>query len=244
METAVLYRMKTDTHICPFGIKSRDLLKRKGFKVEDHILSNRQETEQFKKENGVNTTPQTFIGQSRIGGYDALLAHFGETTLKQEGLTYQPVVAVFTTTFAMALAASWAMAGGIGLTIKLFIAFSMCVLAILKLRDLYAFSNQFITYDLLAMRWVRYAYLYPFAEAIAGVGMIGGILSPLVALLALTIGSIGAVSVIKAVYIDRRELKCACVGGDSNVPLGLISLTENVMMAGMGSWMLLAPAGL
>ena len=42
----------------------------------------------------------------------------------------------------------------------------------------------------------------------------------------------------KAVYIDKRELKCACVGGDSNVPLGFVSLTENLMMIGMAVWML------
>ena len=35
-KTAVLYRMVTDEHICPFGLKSRDLLKRQGYKVEDH----------------------------------------------------------------------------------------------------------------------------------------------------------------------------------------------------------------
>jgi hypothetical protein len=46
------------------------------------------------------------------------------------------------------------------------------------------------------------------------------------------------VSVIKAVYVDKRELKCACVGGDSSVPLGFISLTENLMMLSMGIWML------
>jgi hypothetical protein len=55
---------------------------------------------------------------------------------------------------------------------------------------------------------------------------------------------IGAVSVIKAVYVDKRELKCACVGGDSNVPLGFLSLTENVMMVAMALWMTIAPAGL
>ena len=58
---------------------------------------------------------------------------------------------------------------------------------------------------------------------------------------ALVIGAIGAVSVIKAVYVDRRELKCACVGGDSNVPLGFLSLTENVMMVAMALWMIAAP---
>ena len=61
---------------------------------------------------------------------------------------------------------------------------------------------------------------------------------------ALFIGTIGAASVFKAVYIDKRELKCACVGGDSNVPLGFLSLTENVMMVAMAIWMIAAPAAL
>ena len=52
------------------------------------------------------------------------------------------------------------------------------------------------------------------------------------------------VSVFKAVYIDKRELKCACVGGDSNVPLGFISLTENLMMVAMALWMIAAPSAL
>jgi hypothetical protein len=43
---------------------------------------------------------------------------------------------------------------------------------------------------------------------------------------------------VKAVYLDKRELKCACVGGGSNVPLGSVSLTENVMMVAMAVWML------
>ena len=42
----------------------------------------------------------------------------------------------------------------------------------------------------------------------------------------------------KAVYIDRRALKCACVGGGSRVPLGFVSLTENLAMVGMALWML------
>ena len=48
----------------------------------------------------------------------------------------------------------------------------------------------------------------------------------------------GSPRILKAVYIDKRELKCACVGGSSNVPLGFVSLTENLMMVGMALWML------
>ena len=55
---------------------------------------------------------------------------------------------------------------------------------------------------------------------------------------ALWLGSVGAVSVVYAVYVQKRELKCACVGGGSNVPLGFVSLTENVMMVVMGLWTL------
>jgi hypothetical protein len=67
--------------------------------------------------------------------------------------------------------------------------------------------------------------------------MVAGALTWLSAPVALFIGTVGAVSVFKAVYIDKRELKCACVGGDSKVPLGFVSLTENLMMMVMGIWM-------
>ena len=87
------------------------------------------------------------------------------------------------------------------------------------------------------MRSVRYGYIYPFAEAFAGIGMLAGISGYVVGPVSLFIGTIGAVSVFKAVYVDKRELKCACVGGSSNVPLGFVSLTENLFMIGMGLWM-------
>ncbi|WP_436255915.1 MauE/DoxX family redox-associated membrane protein [Neorhizobium sp. LjRoot104] len=227
-------------YICPFGLKSLDLLKREGFSVDDNRLKTHEETDAFKTEHGVKTTPQTFIDGQRIGGYDDLLRHFGKKVRDPKAVTYQPVIAVFAMAALMAVAASWAAFGDV-LTVRTaewFIAISMCILAILKLRDIEGFSNMFLGYDLLAQHWVRYAYLYPFGEALAGILMIAGALLWLAIPAALVIGTIGAVSVFKAVYIDRRELKCACVGGDSNVPLGFISLTENLMMIAMAVWML------
>jgi len=113
----------------------------------------------------------------------------------------------------------------------------MSVLAMLKLQNIESFSAMFLNYDLLARRWVPYSYVYPFAEALAGILMISGALTWLSVPIALFIGTIGGVSVFKAVYVDKRELKCACVGGSSNVPLGFVSLTENVMMVAMALWM-------
>jgi hypothetical protein len=68
--------------------------------------------------------------------------------------------------------------------------------------------------------------------------MLAGALILIAAPVSLFIGTVGAVSVIKAVYVDGREIRCACVGGNSGVPLGFVSLTENLMMIAMGIWML------
>src|SRR3546814_15522291 len=86
----------------------------------------------------------------------------------------------------------------------------------------------FLNYDLLARRWVRYGYLYPFGEALAGILMIAGALIWLAAPVALFIGTAGAVSVFQAVYLDKREPKCACVGGARQVPLGFVDRTSGV----------------
>jgi glutaredoxin len=238
---ATLYRMVMDKHMCPYGLKAKALLQREGFKVEDHWLKSRAETDAYKAEAGVKTTPQILIDGKRIGGYDDLKRFLGKRVRDPKALTYRPVIAVFAMTALMALAASSA-AFGTPLTLRAgewFIAFSMCVLAILKLRDVESFSSMFLGYDLLARRWVPYAYIYPFAEGLAGVLMITHAFKFISIPVALFIGGIGAVSVFKAVYIDKRELKCACVGGDTNVPLGFVSLTENVMMVAMAVWMLL-----
>lgn len=241
-KTAELHRMVMEKHVCPYGVKSKWLLERMGYKVDDHHLTTRPQTDAFKEKFDVKTTPQTFIGGKRIGGYDALRVHFGldKPQSERSDTSYRPIIALFGMTFLMALAAAYVVTGA-WLSVKTaewFVAFSMCVLAYLKLRDIETFSTMFLNYDLLAKRWVTYGYIYPFAEGLAGVLMIAGVFMWIAIPVALFIGIIGAASVIYAVYIQKRELKCACVGGDSNVPLGFVSLTENLFMIGMAVWML------
>ncbi len=237
---AILYRMVMPHHTCPYGLKARHLLESRGYQVEDHWLTSREETDSFKAEHRVKTTPQTFINGERIGGYDDLRRHFGLTVADPDAVSYVPVIAVFAAAGALALAASQAAYHSpfTGLAIEWFIAFAMVILAMLKLQDVERFSTMFLNYDLLAKRWVPYGYVYPFAEFTAGTLMAAHALDWLSIPLALSIGSIGAVSVFYAVYVQRRELKCACVGGSSRVPLGFVSLSENLFMVGMAVWML------
>jgi glutaredoxin len=242
---AVIHRMVMPSHTCPYGLKAADLLKRSGYEVEDHHLTTREETDAFKAAHGVATTPQTFIGGKRIGGYDDLRRFLGKRVADPKATSYTPVLVLFAMTALMAIGSSYAVTGSV-LTIRAaewFIGFSMVVLALLKLQNVESFATMFLNYDLLAKRWVPYSYIYPFAEGLAGVLMVAGVLAWLSIPVALFIGAIGAISVFKAVYIDRRELKCACVGGSSNVPLGFVSLTENLMMIAMAVWMAVITLG-
>ncbi|MDF1790562.1 MAG: DoxX family membrane protein [Thalassobaculaceae bacterium] len=237
-QTARLYRMVMPDHLCPFGRKSKFLLERKGYEVEDHHLTTRDAVDAFTAKHGVETTPQTFIGEERIGGYDDLRVHFGLDDPDRD-MTYRPIVALFAVAALMAGALTWLVRGEVLIpgTVEWFVAISMVLLGLQKLKDAEGFSTMFLNYDLLAQKWVPYGYLYPYAETGAGVLMLAGVLTWISAPVALFIGLVGAVSVFKAVYIDKRELKCACVGGDSSVPLGFVSLTENLMMIAMGLWM-------
>lgn len=240
---AILYRMVMPKHVCPYGIKAKWLLERQGYAVEDHHLETRENTDIFKREHGVETTPQVWIDGKRIGGYTDLRAHFDKAVPDKDATSYTPVLAVFAAAAALGMAVSYA-TFGTPFTIRAiewFVSFAMVILAMLKLQDIEKFSSMFLGYDLLARRFVPYSYAYPVLEFGAGVLMAAHALDWLSIPVALTIGTIGAASVIYAVYVKKREIKCACVGGSSNVPLGFVSLSENLAMIGMAIWMIANP---
>ncbi len=166
VRSASVHRMVMDAHVCPYGIKAKDLLEREGFEVDDRWLETREETDAFMREHGVETTPQIFIEGERIGGYDELREHLGHHVTKADETSYRPVIAIFSVAFLMGLAVSWAAYETV-LTVRAlewFIAIAMCLLAVQKLQDVESFSTMFLNYDLLAPRMVRYAYAYPFGK--------------------------------------------------------------------------------
>jgi len=228
-----LYRMDLPDHACPWGLRAMRLLQERHIPFEDHPLTSAEEVEAFKAAHGVATTPQIFAGDERIGGYSDLAGRLGVRPEAAE-ISCAPVVAVFLTAALMTLVLSAGVGG--------FMGFAICLLAMLKLMDVDAFAASFRKYDLLSQRWRSWGRLYPGIELLVGLGML---LQPgptaaaqLVGALAAWLGAIGMVSVGKAVFIDHLALNCACVGGNSRTPLGVVSFAENLIMAAMGAVML------
>ena len=225
LEKVRVYRMSTPEHECPWGLKAINLLNEKGIEFEDYKLKSKDETEAFKAKYNVQTTPQIFAGELRIGGYTDLAE---KLDVEAEGAeySYTPVIAIFSTAGLMALATTMGITG--------FMGFSLSLLASLKLMDIESFAESFEKYDLITKKIKPYAKLYPFAELAIGLGFLSGVAPLATGITSLFLGVSGGISVLKAVYIDKLALNCACVGGNSKTPLGIVSFTENAIMAVMG----------
>jgi len=111
---------------------------------------------------------------------------------------------------------------------------SICVLAILKLMDISSFAESLSKYDLITQRWRDWAKVYPGVELLVGLGFLTNPPVPLSGWVALIVGIPGMISVLKAVYIDKLALNCACVGGNTKTPLGIVSFSEYAMLSIMG----------
>jgi hypothetical protein len=122
-----------------------------------------------------------------------------------------------------------------------FMGIAIVLLAMLKLMDVEAFAASFRKYDLLSQRWRAWGRLYPGIELLVGLGVLQPpsllAAAQLVGAVAILLGAMGMVSVGKAVFIDHLALNCACVGGNSRTPLGVVSFAENLIMAAMGAVM-------
>lgn len=69
---ATLYRMALPDHVCPFGVRAKEMLVAHGYAVDDRVLDTREAVEAIKDEHGVATTPLVFVAGERVGGSDDL----------------------------------------------------------------------------------------------------------------------------------------------------------------------------
>ena len=91
---------------------------------------------------------------------------------------------------------------------------SLSMLASLKLMDINAdaFATSFAKYDLLTQQFKPYGKIYPFAELLIGLGFLSKVTPLGTGISSLVIGLSGAISIFKAIYLDKIELNCACIG--------------------------------
>jgi len=236
---AVLYRFAGSGRPCPNGERALEILRRRGFKVEDRRLRSLEEEAAFRLRHEVDATPLIYVDGERIGGYAELVARFGD--LPQRAFPrHLPVTAVFVVTALLALAANHATSDALAVRgLEWFVGGGLCIIAVLRLQDMRRCAEVMRSFDLLARRWPAYGYAYPVLDAAVGLLVIGELVPYVAAPVALAMGLLGAASGVNAAFIKRRKLTCSCIGGaKEEVSLAGFFLLENLMLLTAGAWSL------
>ena len=122
-----------------------------------------------------------------------------------------------------------------------FMAGFFLVFSFFKLLDLRGFADTFRGYDLFARRSRVYAWSYPFIELALGIAYLVNLWPVAVNVVTLVVMAVGAVGVLR-VLLDKRSIRCACLGTALNLPMTKVTLVEDLTMAAMAAGMLVMVA--
>jgi hypothetical protein len=105
-----------------------------------------------------------------------------------------------------------------------------------KLLNLKGFAESYSTYDVIAKRWTDWGYIYGFIELGLGLAYLTGF-NPLVTnATTFVIMSISIIGVLQSV-LNKRKIKCACLGAVFNLPMSTITIIEDALMIAMSGIM-------
>lgn len=114
-----------------------------------------------------------------------------------------------------------------------FLAFSF-----FKLLDLQGFADNYRSYDVVAKRVPAYGYAYPFIELLLGVAFVRGFQPFATNLVTLVVMSVSSVGIIQSL-LNKRKIRCACLGTVFNLPMSTVTLVEDGLMVAMAAIALL-----
>ncbi|WP_459556794.1 heavy-metal-associated domain-containing protein [Lacunimicrobium album] len=123
-----------------------------------------------------------------------------------------------------------------------FMAGFFLVFSFFKLLDVPAFAMSYSSYDILARRWLGYGYVYPFVELALGAAYLANFQPAFTNTATLVVMGVSTVGVVQSL-LARRKIRCACLGAVFNLPMSYVTLTEDLLMAGMAAAMLAMIAG-
>ena len=107
------------------------------------------------------------------------------------------------------------------------------VFSFFKLLDVKAFAESFRMYDLLVTKVPVYGKIYPFIELTLGILCLIHFQEKYVYIADIIIMGFGALGVIQSV-VDKRKIRCACLGSVFNLPMSTVTIIENSLMVLIG----------
>ena len=117
-----------------------------------------------------------------------------------------------------------------------FMAGFFLVFSFFKLLDLRGFANAYAMYDIVALKWKTYGYIYPFIELGLGIAYLLYSDNPITHLVTAIVMFVSLIGVVKSV-LNKTEIKCACLGTGFNLPMSYVTIIEDGLMLIMAATM-------
>ena len=112
------------------------------------------------------------------------------------------------------------------------------VFSFFKMLDLKGFPESFKMYDPLAKRIPLYGWLYPFIETVLGLMFLMRFEVDIALVVTLIVLGTTTIGVLKTL-LDKKQIRCACLGTALKLPMTEATLIENTIMMAMAILMLL-----
>ncbi len=152
--------------------------------------------------------------------------------------TYKPLVLIFLFVSGIAAIAAFdAQTFSWHHWMRYFMAGFFIVFSFFKFLDLKGFARSYAMYDLLAKQWKGYGYVYPFLELGLGVLYLTAINLPATHVATIIIMGFSSIGVIRNM-LSPNQVQCACLGTIFKLPLGNVTLVEDLLMVAMAGVML------
>jgi cation transport ATPase len=119
-----------------------------------------------------------------------------------------------------------------------FMAGFFLVFSFFKLLDLKGFAESYATYDIIAKRWMGWGYVYAFIELFLGLSYLLKFNPLATNAVTFIVMSISIIGVLESV-LNKRKIRCACLGAVFNLPMSTITISEDALMIGISAVMLL-----
>lgn len=153
--------------------------------------------------------------------------------------TYKPILLIFVYITGITLLVEWMQGGFLWMRwMNHFMAGFFLVFSFFKLLNLKGFAESYKMYDIVAIRWSGWGYLYAFTELALGIAFLTGFNPVVTNAVTFVVMTVSIVGVLQAVF-NKRKIKCACLGEVFNLPMSTITIIEDLLMIGMSGTMLL-----
>ena len=120
----------------------------------------------------------------------------------------------------------------------LFMGGFFLIFSFFKLLDLKGFAYSYMSYDIIAKKWIGWGYIYPLIELSLGVAFLFHFAILEATIITLVVMSVSSIGVIQSL-IAKKKIQCACLGTVFNLPMSNITLIEDLLMVLMAAAMLI-----